>query len=176
MAEIEQIKRELKAAALRHDLCGPWQQMLDRAADKATLVQMYMRGIDFCFGRDFPSVEYLVQHFKGECEAYGLRVDEAFRARNIRKAALVGSCDASLSYDSYEVAQLFVRHDSRVQLDARGHSIITVDCFDRSRIDIRAAEESQVTVYRYGQARVTFDAQPGSSVRMVDRHKNGYYD
>lgn len=176
MAEIEQIKQELKATARRHDLCGAWQQMLDHAADKATLVQMYMRGIDFCFGWDFPSVDYLVRHFKGECETYGLHVNEAFSARNVRKAALVGSCDASLSYDSYEVAQLFVRHDSRAQLNVRGHSIVTVDCFDQSRVDITAAEDSQVTVYRYGNARVTYSAQPGSSVTVTDRHKNGYYD
>lgn len=173
---IAQIKQELKAAALRHDLCAQWQQMLDRAGDKATLVQMYMRGIDFCFGWDFPCVEYIERHFKGECEAYGLHVNEAFRAHNARKIALVGRCDAQLSYDSYEVAQLFVRHGSRVLLDVRGHSIVTVDCFDDSRVDIRADEESRVTVYRYGRSLVTHSEQPGSEVSVVDKQRNGYYD
>lgn len=176
MGTIEQIKQELKAAALRHDLCGPWQRMLDRAPDKATLVQMYMRGIDFCFGWDFPDVSYLERHFKGECEACGLHVNETFRARNLRKAALVGRCDASLAYDGYEVAQLFVKHHSRVRLDVRGHAIVTVDCFDDSRLDIQASDDSQVTVYRYGKAVVTHTARPGSVVAVIDKHRNGYYD
>ncbi|MDE5944738.1 MAG: hypothetical protein K2G93_04040 [Rikenella sp.] len=176
MGTIERLRQELKTAALRHDLCGPWQRMLDRAADKATLVQMYMRGIDFCFGWDFPTVEYIERHFKGECERYGLHVNETFRSRNERKVALVGRCDATLDYDRYEVAQVFVKHDSHARLDVRGHSLVTVDCFDASRLDIRADEGSRVTVYRYGDARVTCAAQPGTTVEVVDKHKNGYYD
>lgn len=173
---LQSLKHDLKTAALRHDLCGPWQRMLDHAADKATLVQMYMRGIDFCFGRDFPSVEYIERHFKGVCERYGLHVNEAFDSRNERQVALVGRCDARLTYDDYEVAQLFVKHDSHARLDVRGHSIVTVDCFDRSRIDIRADEGARVTVYRYGNAVVTDTARSGAVVSVVEKHKNGYYD
>ncbi len=174
--KLEQIKQELKLDALRHDLCGPWQRMLDRAADKATLVQMYMRGIDFCFGWNFPSVDYIARHFKGVCEAYGLHVDESFRSRNERKVALVGRCEALLDYDDYEVAQVFMKHDSRALLDVRGHSLVTVDCFDTSRLEIRAREGAQVTVYRYGDARVTCAEPSEATVRVVDKHKNGYYD
>lgn len=171
---LQPLKNELLRTGIAHDLCKPWQKMLTDARDKATLVQMYMRGIDFCFSNDFPTVAYIEKNFRGVCEKYGLYVNERAELHNVREAAFVGRCEAVCRYDGYEVAALYAKDQSALTVVACGRAIVTIDCFGDSRIGIEAAGDAQVNVYRYGNSKVEYRAEPGAKVIISDKNKETY--
>lgn len=171
---LQPLKNELLRTGIAHDLCKPWQKMLADAKDKATLVQMYMRGIDFCFSNDFPTVAYIEKNFRGICEKYGLYVNETAELHNVREAAFVGRCEARCRYDNYEVAALYVKDQSELAVVATGRAIVTIDCFGDSRVRIEAAEGAQVNVYQYGNSTVEYRAEPDSKVTVTPKNKETY--
>lgn len=168
---IASLTGELKRMGLPNHLCDPWQQMLDDARDKETLVRMYLRGIDFCLAYDYPGIDYMKRHFKGMCEPFGVFVDEPVQVCNADKVVAVGGCVGTVDYDGYEVGQVFVKHDSRLAVIAAGNALVTVDCFDRSTVDVLAKGSALVTVYRYGDAVVNVC---GGNVKVIDKHSKTY--
>ncbi len=171
---LQPLKNELLRTGIACDLCKPWQKMLSDAKDKATLVQMYMRGIDFCFSNDFPTVDYIERHFRGICEKYGLYVNETAELHNVREAAFVGRCEARCRYDGYEVAALYVKDQSELRVAASERAIVTIDCFGDSRVRIEASEGAQVNVYQYGNSEVDYCTQTGASVTVTRKNKETY--
>lgn len=173
--DIKDLTEELRITGMQHDLCTPWQKMLLNAKDKETLVKMYLRGIDFCIGNDYPSVEYMERHFKGVCEKFGVFVNELVDMKNSLKIVTVGYCSGVVSYDGYSAGQVFVKHDSRLDIVADDHANVTIDCFDNSIVSIKAIESAVVTVFRYTGAVVNIvERSASANVKIVDKGKNTY--
>lgn len=171
---IETLKRELKSEGVRQGLCSEWQTMMDDATDKRTLVQMYMRGIDFCIINDYPPVATMEKHFKGMSREFGLFINEAVTADNLPQAALMGACDARLQFDNYAVSMIYVLHRSLAQIAATDHSIVSVDCFGDSEVIIEASGGSRVSVYCYGRAAVQSKHDEESEVKIIYKNKKTY--
>lgn len=171
---MEKLKTELKTEALKHDLCTSWQQMMDDAKDKETLVRMYLRGIDFCIGNDYPSEDYIQKHFKG-FQALGIFVNEPVFARDLPKLVAVGGCTGIASYSDYSVSRVFVKHRSFINIHAEGFARVTLDCFDKSITNIHAEGKSVVTVYRYLGAVVNLmDCAGTAKVKIIDKNTRTY--
>lgn len=172
--EFQDLKSELKSTAIKNGLCEDWQKMFEHSKDKETLVQMYMRGIDFCFSNNYPSVKYIEDNFKGVCEKYGVYVNEEVNLTNVRKLAFVGKCKANLKYDSYEVAQIYAKDDSEVTIEADNHSIITIDCFDNSIIRVSAKNNAQVIINRYLGAEVSTKSDETGIIKIIEHRFKTY--
>lgn len=152
-----------------------WQKMLLNARDKETLVKMYLRGIDFCIENDYPSVEYMEQHFKDVCEKFGVFVNEPVDIKNCLKVVTVGCCSEVASYDGYSVGQVFVKHDSQLDIVADDHANVTIDCFDNSAVNIKAGGFTTVMIFRYTGAIVNIVERSGAArVKIVDKGKKTY--
>lgn len=172
---IKDLTEELRITGMQHDLCTPWQKMLLNAKDKETLVKMYLRGIDFCIVNDYPSVEYMERHFKGVCEKFGVFVNEPVDIKNSLKVVTVGYCSGVVSYDGYSAGQVFVKHDSRLDIVADDHANVTIDCFDNSAVNIKAGGFTTVTIFRYTGAIVNIVERSGATrVKIVDKGKKTY--
>ena len=173
--DIKDLAEELRTRGVQHDLCTAWQKMLLNARDKETLVKMYLRGIDFCIGNDYPSVEYMEQHFKGVCEKFGVFVNEPVDIKNCLKVVTVGCCSGVASYDGYSAGQVFVKHDSRLDIVADDHANVTIDCFDNSIVNIKARGFTTVMIFRYTGAIVNVVERSGAArVKIVDKGKKTY--
>lgn len=172
--ELQELKQELKTAAVKNGLCASWQKMLDHTKDKDTLVQMYMKGIDFCFSNNYPSARYIEEHFKGICEKYGVYVNESTELHNIRKLAFIGKSSGKITYDNYEVAQVFAKDNSELAIYATGHAIITVDCFDSSIIEAEARNHAQIIINRYIGAEVSTKTDDTGVVKIIERRFKTY--
>lgn len=172
MIEFTQLRNDLKGNAISKGLCTPWQRKFNHVTGKEELVMMYLAGIDFCIINNYPTPEYIEANFKGMCEKFGVYVNEEAVLHNVRKLVFVGDCSASLSYNSYEVAQIYVKDDSVVHLKADDHAIVMVDCFDNLRVIAEAVNGARIIVNKYLGAEVEFIE---GDVKVVE-HKAKVYE
>lgn len=174
MKDLKVVVGELVAEASRKGICGEWKRMMQEAGSLDALVQMYVRGIDFCVNRHFPSPEYMEANFKGVCERYGVFVNERAEVKNARRGVFVGRTTGTAVYDGYEVAALYVKDEAEIAVEADEHSIVTMDCFDRSTVKVTARNGSSVTVNLYGSAVAEYMCDGSSEVKVVRKFKDTY--
>ncbi len=116
-----------------------------------------MRGIDFCIRQDYPTLDFMRDNFRGECEPFGIFVDDeiAEPIKNRPDIVLNGACKAMMEYDGYTVSRVFVRHNSQAAINASDYAMVTIDAFDNARIVVATSgENAQVIVNMYGCAQI----------------------
>lgn len=143
---------KLKSDGIAKGLCRQWQRKLHSGLSIEELAQLYIKGIDFCISEDYPTLDFLREHFKGKCEPFGVYVDDDIpQTKNKPDMVLNGACRAMLEYDGYSVSRLYVRHDSEVAITASDHAMLTIDLFDRAKIHISVVgDDTRVIINAYG--------------------------
>lgn len=147
---------QLKQDGVAKGLCRLWRGKLKDGMSIESMIQLYIRGIDFCISEDYPTLEFIRANFKGKCEPYGAFVDDEIEMRkNAPDTVLNGECKAMLEYDGFSVSRIFIRHDSQAAVNVADHAMVTIDAFDNSRLIVASAgKNAQVLVNLYGGAQV----------------------
>lgn len=163
----------LKKDGMAKGLCQLWQNKLRDGVSVKRLVELYVRGIDFCIKNDYPTLDFIRENFKGKCELYGVYVDDQeLELRNMPDVVLQGDCKGELTYDGYSVCRAFIRHNSDVTIKAYGNAHLTIDVFDNAILELSVAgTNARVLVNKYGDARVECS---GVGVKVVSKNKKTY--
>lgn len=149
-----EIIQQLKKDGITKGLCRMWQWKLKPGLNVDNLVQLYVKGIDFCISEDFPTLEFMRENFKGKCEEFGIFIDdEVSDLVDSPDVVLNGHCKAMLRYSGYTVARVFARHNSEAAVNVENNAIVTIDAFDDTNLVIATAgSDTQVFVNLYGNA------------------------
>lgn len=146
--------QQLKADGISKGLCRLWQGKLREGLSVEELAKLYIQGIDFCISEEYPTLDFLREHFRGKCEPFGVYVDDDLpQTKNKPDMVLNGSCRGMLEYDGYCVSRLYVRHDSEVAVIVSGNAILTIDLFDNAKLHISVVgDNAKVSVNVYGHS------------------------
>lgn len=169
MNTIEQIKTD----GIAKGMCRYGQVELSRNnITTERLAQLFFKQIDFCIGKDVPTLDMLRQGFKGKCELFGVFVDqEDVRERNREELALNGDCKAELSYNGFTVSRVYARHTSELNVTACGSAHVTIDIFDDVKLALSViGSKARVLVNVYGNAQV----QCTGSAKIVKKNQATY--
>lgn len=169
------LNKELALEAKRNGICSEWFNRLLNTEDKGELIKMYLEGIDFCLSNEYPSNAYIRENFVGTCEAYGVFLDEPINALNSRQVVALGACEGSAEYTAYSVGQVFIKHDSKLQIVASGNAFVMVDVFDNTEVTVTAKENAKVCVNQYGGSITTETGSEGNAVIKVIRKTSKTY-
>lgn len=163
----------LKRDGIAKGLCEPWQKKLDTHKSIEGLVRLFVNGIDFCVEKDYPTLEFMREHFKGKSEPYGAFVDDDVpELKNCRNVVLNGHCRAFIEYDAYTVARVVARHTTEAAINVSEKAIVTIDAFDNSKLTVAVAGNgAKVFVNKYGDAQVECI---GQGIELKTINKNTY--
>lgn len=144
---------QLKTDGINKGLCRLWQMKLHKELSIEELVNLYIKGIDFCISEDYPTLDFLRENFKGKSEPFGVFIDDELPpTQNKPDIVLNGACKAMLEYDGYSVSRLYVRHDSEVAVIASDNAIVTIDLFDNAKLHLSViGNDARVGINAYGQ-------------------------
>lgn len=147
------VSEELKAKAIGLGLCVPWQEGWGTPT-KEELVAKYIKGLDFCIEHDYPSVQYMKQHFDGIMQKQGVFADDMVDehiSTPIRKIVVLnGSSCGNIKCSGYSVVSIYVRHTSKVNIMAEEHSNITIFVYDSARVIVGNRGVGRVSVIQHG--------------------------
>lgn len=152
--------KQLVEEAKKCEICKPFEAKLAEAKNVDELLGMYVAGIDFCLEKNFPSNEFLVQHAGDKLEGFGIYVDkdidiEVLQTEKYHTAVLLGNTQANLNYKGCSASQVFVKHNSKANINIGENAFLVVDCFDDSETSIIAYGDATVTVNIYKGAKFT---------------------
>lgn len=144
--------QQLKQDGIDKGLCRLWQGKLHAGLSTEQLVKLYIKGIDFCISEDYPTLDFLREHFKGKCEPFGVYIDDELPpTKNKPEMVLNGACKAMLEYDGYTVSRLYIRHDSEVAVIVSDNAILTIDMFNNAKLHISVVgTDARVNINAYG--------------------------
>lgn len=150
-----EVVAQLKQDGIEKGLCRLWQMKLKSGLSVAELSDLYIRGINFCVSEDYPTLDFMRSNFRGQCEPYGIYIDdEVTGVSNIKDAVLNGDCKAMLEYDGVSVSRIYARHNTQASVNVSDDALVTIDAFDNSKLVIATSgKNAMVIVNLYGNAK-----------------------
>lgn len=167
------IAKELAKQAKKKGICREWHKELKGLTDKRAMVDMYIRGIDFCLSNEFPDNEYIRENFKGVMEDKGVFLDENVNLVNYRRCVALGKTNACVRVSGYKVCEVFAKHESHLNIIVEDNAFVEIDMFDDAVVSVTGSESAKVHINRYGGT-LTFDQQDKSIVKVVAKNKKTY--
>ena len=164
-------------AAKKKGICKPWYDELKRFGnDKHAMIQMYIKGIDFCLSNDYPSNDFIRENFKGTMEDYGIFLDESVNLINYRRCVALGKTHGRVETGSYGVCEVFAKHDSELIVIAKDNAFVEIDVYDNAVLHIHATDRAKVHVKHYGGSVVADPIADGDSaiIKIIEKYKKTY--
>ena len=147
---MNEVTKHLAKAARASGICTPWLNELKTTNDKDALVDMYVRGLDFCLAHDYPSNDFIREHFKGIMEKHGVFLDDAIDLQNQCKCIALGETTGRVVADGYSVVEVWAKHQSSLNIVARNNAFVMVDVYDDAVVNVCATDRAKVCVNRHG--------------------------
>ena len=167
------IEQKLFRMAARQDACRAGLDKLAGMTDRNDMVNLYLENIDFCLSKDFPENAFIAANFGDIINDWGIYLDNSFEFLNRPKIVLLGASHGRVRIDGYNVAEIFVKHDSVIDLTASGNAFVMVDMFDDTILEIHASDRAKVCVNHYG-GEIHQERMGEAIVRIREKHKKTY--
>lgn len=141
----------LRNLARRVGLCDKWfSEWSDNETDDS-LLDRYIRGIDFCIEHDYPSLGVIRSMFEDEQlrkKNIYLDTDHALLLHPSPVAVILGKSKCTITPTAHSVSDIYIRHESEVTINASGHAIVAVSVYDNAKVKVLSTQAAKVRVYR----------------------------
>lgn len=168
------LNKILAKEAKKKGICQEWLDQLLLTDSIDSLLEMYLKGIDFCLSNDYPSNEVIRQNFMGKMEQHGIFLDTRFSLSNIRKVVALGESSGTIEIGACNTSEIFVKHSSQVSITARENAFVVVDVFDQAKVVIHAQDSCRILVNKYMGASVEITQDEKAHVKLIEKHKKTY--
>ena len=165
---MNEVTKHLAKVARANGICTPWLNELKTTNDKDALVDMYVRGLDFCLAHDYPSNDFIREHFKGIMEKHGVFLDDAIELQNQCKCIALGETTGRVAADGYSVVEVWAKHQSSLNIIAKDNAFVMVDVYDNAVVNVYAYDRAKVCVNKHG-GKVTYNATDDAVVKFREK-------
>ena len=131
-----EISDELKNKAIANGLCEQWTNEWSNEETLDSLCEKYVKGIDFCIDNDYPSCQYMKEHFDGVMQKHGIYVSDMFKLRDIKKLIINGVSIGEVTYDKFNVGRIYLRHSSFLKLSVKDCAKVFISTYDSVNLDV----------------------------------------
>lgn len=159
---MDKLNKELRSKAISYGLCKGWTQDWSENRNKQELIEMWLRGIDFAIQHNYPTNEFIKENFSSELlKVNNVFVDCPVGGVNLtHKAVICGDCKGALVFDGFSSCDIYVRHTSKIHIDALKFSKIFVNLYDDAEVTIKQKDIAKVYVYLHGSnCRVKYEGE-----------------
>lgn len=171
---MDRINKYILEKAKEAGICEEWAGLIPSVGGVDGLLAMYVKGIDFCLEKNFPSNEDLVRLGGDRLAGHGVYIDKAVDLPSGDFIVLLGECTGNIHISGYSSTQLFIKHTSSATINAYGNAFVMIDCFDNTTLDVVASGNSKVVINVYGAAKVTHAVTDKAIIKIVHKNKASY--
>lgn len=143
------VSEVLKEEAIKNGLCSTWTNEWGNPT-KEDLVEVYIRGLDFCILNNYPSNEFIKEHFGKVAEDRGIFTDANVDLLNPKIVVLNGRCKGKIELTGFNSVDIHVRHESDVEIKVRDFAKAFVRVYDTAHALIDNEGNAQSFVYKKG--------------------------
>lgn len=161
--------------AKQSGICPEWANLIGNSNSKKDLMQMYVKGIDFCLEHNFPSNSDLLKlggfDFLSD---FGVYVDHKSELKECDFLVLLGQCKIMAEWGGYTASQAYLKGTSALKAEVNGNAFLAIDCFDDSKLHLTASGDSKVLVNLYGNAKIKSSKMDNAIIKIIHKHKPTY--
>ena len=169
-----ELSKQLARDAKKKGICQQWHDELQKMTSKEEMLDMYVKGIDFCLSNDYPTNDFIREHFKGQgMEEHGIHLDEEINIVCQPKCICLGKTKGVVTTSKYEVCEVFAKHESELNVIAHDNAFVAVDVFDNAVVHVYAYENSKVCVNKYG-GYVKCSSVDNARIKFREKNKKTY--
>lgn len=131
----------LREMARERGLCDKWYEDWSDDDSIDLCLHRYITGFDFAVKADYPPLDFSRRYFRKEdLRRSNIYLDEELELTADRSGyyAFVGDCQCMLTVKGLLVVTVFVRHASKV----------TVNALEGAKVFVRTFDDAKATVYR----------------------------
>ena len=146
---MENLSETLKQQAVDLGLCHPWTEAWGDC-DQQELIDKFVKGIDFCLERNWPTSDFIKANFdRTLLNANLIFVDEHISLDDAPSGIYIlnGECSGSIRFAPWTAATVYVRHTSNVRIIAGDFAKVFVRLYDGAEVETEAKEGAVVKVY-----------------------------
>lgn len=162
------IGKDIAQRAEQFNICQEWKGDLMTIKDKEKLIEMYLKGIDFCIANDFPPLDFIRDHFSGIIEQHGIYLDGDFEVVNPSKIVALGKSKGNVMVGGFKASQLYVRHASKVFVRAVDDCFVMVSVYDNASVEVEASNRAKVCLHNFN-ATVNYHTTGEARVKLVNK-------
>lgn len=143
------VSNMLKEEAMKFGLCVGWANEWG-SPTKEQLVDMYIKGLDFCILHNYPSNTFIKQHFGEIAILKGVFTDMEVNLLNPPTAILNGECSGTIILTGFVSRDIHVRHNSKVKIIIRDAAKAFIRVYDNAYTIVENESQSRCFVYKKG--------------------------
>jgi hypothetical protein len=146
--ERKELNKTLRNMAAGIGACAPVVSEWKDEDDADTLLDRYIRTLDFAIDKDFPPLDFIVENFDiADLHKHNNFINEVVQLKDADHGIYVflGSCSGSVRANGLKAVTLFIRHNSRIDVMAG----------DGARVQVRLCEKGSCTETMDGISRIS---------------------
>lgn len=143
------LSETLKQQAVDLGLCRPWTEAWGDC-DQQELIDKFIKGIDFCLERNWPTPGFIKTNFdRALLNANLIFVDEHISLDDAPSGIYIlnGECTGSIRFAPWTAATVYVRHKSNVTIIADDFAKVFVRVYDEANAEVVELDDAVVKVY-----------------------------
>lgn len=147
------IGKEIALEAKKSNICSEYFSDMAKQSNIAPLCEMYFKGSDWAMENDFPKLDIL-RKFKGNSEQYGIFTDyvgQLSMLSVLNRKAFFGNSRVRIDAKSFSVSEIYIRHNSLVNIFASENAIMVINILDDAKVKIYCTDEADVKIFCYGK-------------------------
>lgn len=164
--EFQQLKNRLATEAKANGICEEWYDYILNAPNKERLLMLFVKGLDFCLENAF--TEDLWAEFEGIRQHYGVFVNDPIDVKGVRNIIAFGTSEGKAEFDGFNVAQIWARDDTKINVKVGGHAYITVDIADRAKVEITASDTARICIFLHGGS-YNANTAGNAQIKVIDK-------
>lgn len=166
------IGRKLAAEAKKKGICKAWYDELNCYGDNLDkMLEMYLKGIDFCLENDYPDKGIIAKHFKGKMEASGVYLDDTIDVWDVPKVVALGATRGNVHATGYGVTEVFATNDAELDILPKENSFVMVDIWGSATVRVRSYHRATVCVNIYSaNAKVECHRNDDSLIKLRNKY------
>lgn len=149
--DIKVINDVLRRQAVGAGLCKDWQEnKWNRVLSKDELMSLYLKGIDFSLKKEWFDYDFIRKAFtQEELRNRNIYLDEEIVIPDASSGQYVflGKCRVDITFNGFQAAVIYCRHDSEVNVKAYEGARIFVRYYDASRGSCKSDDWSVIKTF-----------------------------
>ena len=168
------LTEHLAKQAMKYGICDQWYSELVKIEDRKALMDMYVRGIDFCLRNNFPSNEELEKYFSDIMPDMGVYLNMPIDVKNIRPCVCLGNTYGKYTIGDYCAGEIFIKHDAKIDIVAQDNAFLMVNLFENAIINVTANDRAKVCIKQFGGTIAHKESGLDAIIKITQRNPNEF--
>lgn len=169
--ELKELKIKLASEAKAKGICREWHEFILNAHSKERLLTLFVKGLDFCLENNYPSAQ-LRAEFSGLRQHFGIFMnDDHISVKSGKYVIAFGTSEGKAAYSGFDVAQIWAREDTRMEVTATDNAVVCIEVADRAQVTITASGAARVSVFLHGGT-IAQTSREKATIKVIDKANN----